>query len=193
VTPLRAVRGALAVAFACTVLAGHAEPVAYRVDPARTRVEFSVLHLGVLRAHGRFTQASGRIVYDAAAHAGSIDFDVAGESVATGWTLRDSFIRGENMFDVEHHPVVRFHSTRLAFETGRLVRVDGDLTLRGVTRPIALAVLSLECGHAGEAIAKGCAADVDGMIRRSDFGMDVAWPLIADEVSLRFVIGAVRE
>lgn len=167
-----------------------AQPVAYRIDPARTHVEFSVLHLGVLRADGRFTHADGHIVFDPQAQAGRIEFDVAGDSVVTGWSLRDAFIRGESMFDVERHPVVHFRSTHLAFAGGRLVRVDGLLTLRGVTRPVSLAVQRMECAPDGGA---GCAADVEGVIRRRDFGMDFAWPLIGDDVSLRFAIAAVRD
>jgi polyisoprenoid-binding protein YceI len=174
-------------------LAVQAQATSYRVDPARTRIEFSVLHLGVLRADGHFSRATGRIVFDPAARAGSIEFAVAGDSVATGWALRDAFIRGENMFDVEHHPVVRFRSTRLVFDDARLVRVEGELTLRGVTRPLLLAVERVECGAQPPGAGALCAADVDGVIRRRDFGMDFAWPLIGDEVSLRFVIGAVRE
>lgn len=190
-------RGGWRVALACVPFAAtvavHAQATSYRVDPARTRIEFSVLHLGVLRADGHFSQATGRIVFDPSGQSGSIDFAVAGESVVTGWALRDAFIRGENMFDVEHHPVVRFRSTRLVFEEARLVRVDGELTLRGLTRPLSLTVGRLDCGRQAPGAAATCAADVDGVIRRRDFGMDFAWPLIGDEVSLRFVIGAVRE
>lgn len=170
--------------------AALAEPVHYRLDPAQTRIEFSVLHLGVLRAPGRFTQASGSVVYDAAAQEGRIEIDVAGASISTGWSLRDAFIRGENMFDVDHHPIVRFRSTRLVFTGGRLAGVEGDLTLRGVTRPVTLAVSGVDCG--GDARAR-CVAEVDGSLHRREFGMDFAWPLIGDDVQLRFAIVALRD
>lgn len=176
---------------ACLPAAAFAQPVHYRIDPVRTRIEFSVPHLGVLRAHGRFMQATGSVDYDAAAQDGRIDLDVAGASVATGWALRDAFIRGENMFDVDRYPVVRFRSTHLAFAAGRLAAVDGDLTLRGVTRPVTFTVTGLDC--AGSGPGARCVAEVDGSLRRRDFGMDFAWPLIGDDVALRFAIVALRD
>lgn len=178
----------LALACVCVVRA-VAQPVHYRLDPAHTRVEFSVVHLGVLRAEGRFTQATGTVVYDAAEQDGRIGLDVTGESVSTGWTLRDSFLRGESMFDVEHHPVVRFRSTHLVFAAGRLAQVEGELTLRGVTRPVTLAVTGMDC----PADRARCTAHVDGSLRRRDFGMDFGWPLIGDDVALSFTIVAVRD
>ena len=183
---------AAGIALAIVPAAGAcAQPVHYRLDPAHTRIEFSVLHLGVLRAHGRFTQATGSVVYDAAGQDGRIELDVAGGSVSTGWTLRDAFLRGESMFDVEHHPVVRFRSTHLVFADVRLVAVEGELTLRGATRPVTLAVTRVDC--AGDGHRAGCAAQVDGSLRRRDFGMDFAWPLIGDEVTLSFAIVAERD
>ncbi|MFO1397830.1 MAG: YceI family protein [Burkholderiales bacterium] len=167
----------------------NAQPVHYHLDPAHTRVEFSVVHLGVLRAQGQFTQVTGSVDYDAARQDGRIGLDVAGASVSTGWTLRDAFLRGESMFDVAHHPVVRFRSTHLVFAAGRLAQVEGELTLRGVTRPVTLAVTGMDC----PAERAHCIAHVDGSLRRRDFGMDFAWPLIGDDVTLSLAIVAVRD
>ncbi len=171
----------------------RADPVRYRVDPALTTVEFSVVHLGFLRARGRFADVAGRITLDAAAGTGAVELDVAAATVATGWALRDAFLRGELMFDAGRHPHVHFRSTRVAFAEGRLARVDGDLTLRGVTRAVSFAVTAIACGTGRHAGRDGCDAEVAGTIRRSDFALDFAWPLIDDEVELRFAIGAMRE
>ena len=151
------------------------------------------MHLAVFHAHGRFARMSGRIVVDAAAQAGSVDLEISVASVSTGWTLRDAFVRGEKMFDADRHPVVRFRSTRLAYADGQLARVDGDLTLRGVTQPVAAVVIRIECGAGADARAATCDAEATTAIRRSDFGMDFAWPLIADDVDLVLRIRAVRE
>lgn len=189
-------RAWLAGALLCAVAAAapaRADTVDYRVDPALTTVEFSVVHLGFLRAQGRFAEVSGRIALDAAAGTGRVELDVGAATVATGWALRDAFLRGERMFDAERHPHVRFRSTRLAFADGRLARVDGDLTLRGVTRPVSLAVAALACSAGRHAGRDGCDAEATGTIRRSEFAMDFAWPLIDDAVELRFAIGATRE
>ncbi len=180
--------GACIAAWLAAATAAAAGATIYRVDPARTLASFSVVHLGHFRAHGRLAVASGRIALDPAAHDGRVDFDLDAASVATGWDLRDAFVRGERMFDAARHPVLRFRSTRLVYAGGRLARVDGDLTLRGVTRPVALAVVALACG-AGDA----CDAEATATIRRSDFAMGFAWPLIDDAVDLDLVVHAVRE
>lgn len=186
-------RFVLLCAIAVAASSARAEPAAYRVVPAQTSVEFSVLHLAVFPAHGRFGHVSGRIVIDAGAASGNVQFDVATASVATGWTLRDAFLRGEAMFDADAHPLVRFRSTKLGFAAGRLVRIDGDLTLRGVTRPVSLTVSRLDCSPAGQGARDVCQADAETAISRREFDMDFAWPLIADEVELKFRIVAVRE
>jgi polyisoprenoid-binding protein YceI len=187
-------RGAcLAACFALTALTANAEPAVYRVQPAQTIVEFSIIHLGVFRAEGRFTRVTGRILYDPAVPSGNVDIDIASKSVATGWGTRDAFLRGEAMFDAEHHPEVRFRSTRMEFAGGKLMRVDGELTLRGVTRPISLAVTRMECGTEANPGRDACDAEAETTLRRREFDMDFAWPLIGDEVGLRFLIRAIRE
>jgi polyisoprenoid-binding protein YceI len=184
--------GAL-LALACAVVPAAAAPVTYRVDPTATVARFSVLHLGVIPAHGRFAQISGRVVLDAEAAAGSIDLDIDAASVDTGFRLRDAFVRGENMFDAERHPLVRFRSTRLVFSGHRLARVEGALTLRGITRPVVLTVASLMCAAPSGGARDSCDAEAHGTILRREFDMDFAWPLIGDEVDLDFQIRATRE
>ena len=185
--------GALALAAALYALPSLAEPAVYRIDATRTRAEFTVEHLGVFRAQGRFPNVSGRLLYDASAHAGSVDLEIPVDSVATGWDTRDDFIRGTSMFDASQYPRMRFRSTRFEFEGERLVRVDGDLTLRDVTRPVSLSVRKLECGRSADEKREGCVAEAAGAIRRREFAMDAWWPLIGDEVELRFHLIAVRE
>jgi len=184
---------ALALAAALYALPSLAEPAVYRIDPARTRAEFTVEHLGVFHAQGRFPNVSGRLLFDAAAHAGSVDLEIPVSSVATGWDARDDFIRGARMFDASQYPRMRFRSTRFTFEGERLVRVDGDLTLRDVTRPVSLTVRRLDCGRGTDDKQEGCAAEAAGLIRRREFAMDAWWPIIGDEVELRFHLTAVRE
>jgi len=146
----------LALAGLAPVLA-CADPVVYRIDGAQTRAEFTIEHLGVFNAQGRFGAVSGRIVFDAVAHAGSIDLDIPVSSVATGYEMRDDFIRGVTMFDAARYPSMRFRSSRFEFDGDRLVRVEGELTLRDVSRPVSFDVLHIECGH--EVRREACTAE----------------------------------
>jgi len=181
------------MAVALAAFPAWADAPTYRVEPSLTTAEFAVAHLGVFHQHGRFARMSGRIAYDPAVPTGRVDFDISSASVTTGWSVRDAFVRSEAMFDAEHHPLVQFRSTHLEFEGDRLARIDGDLTLRGVTRPVSFAVTHMACGRELLAGRDGCDAEAGGTIRRSDFAMDFAWPLIGDEVELRFRVTAIRE
>jgi polyisoprenoid-binding protein YceI len=91
------------------------------------------------------------------------------------------------MFDAAHFPSMRFVSKGFEFEGGRLVRVQGELTLRDVTRPVTLRVTSLHCDD------DACAAEASGALRRREFEMDAWWPLIGDDVQLWLRLAAVRE
>jgi polyisoprenoid-binding protein YceI len=159
----------------------------YRIDPDRTYAEFEVEHLGVFRAHGRFENVTGSLVYDAGARTGSIDLAISVASVATGWDSRDSFLRGTTMFDAAQFPRMRFVSKRMEFEGGRVARVEGELTLRDVTKPVTLTVRTIHCD------GNACVAEASGALRRREFSMDAWWPLIGDEVQLWFRLAAVRD
>ena len=164
----------------------------YRIDPERTSVVFDVTELGLWQRTGRFGRASGRIDYDTAAETGSVELAVDAASVQTGWDLRDRFVRGENMLDAAHHPVLQFRSTAMQFAQHRLVAVEGALTLRGVTRPIRLDVRNIRCGSSAEDEGERCDAEIVGRISRRAFGMDFAYPLVADDVLLTFAVSAAR-
>ena len=122
----------------------------------------------------------------------SIDLEIDTRAVDTGWNLRDAFLRSEVMFDTERFPRMRFHSTRIAYDGARLAAVEGEVTLRGVTRPVRFEVTRLECGARPEDGRETCGAEVVGRISRGAFGMDFAYPLIGDEVELEFVVTAFR-
>ena len=110
-----------------------------------------------------------------------------------GWDLRDAFLQGEPMLDAERHPLIHFHSARLAFRDGQLARIEGALTLRGVTQDVTLTVTRLACGNnSGDASGLDCQAHATTTIRRSAFGMDSFAPFLGDEVDLQFAIVAHR-
>jgi len=164
----------------------------YRVDPDLTSARFAVRHLGLSMQRGHFGRTRGTIALDSDAHTGQIDFIVDAASIDTGWAARDAFLRGEDMFDTAHYPVVRFRSTRLAFDSARLVGVSGELTMHNVTRPVELHVARLDCGRDPDSGRDGCGAEVDTTIKRSDFGMNYALGIVGDDIGLSFQVTAFR-
>ena len=182
---------------ALIALAIFAGPVAsdaatFRVATDQTSVAFAVSNFGIGSHEGRFDLTWGKIVLDPERRSGSIEFVVDVGSVNTGWDLRDAFLKSDLMFDAQRYPSIRFHSTRLAFEGPRLVAVDGEMTLHGVTLPVRFDVTRMECGADTGVGRDGCGAAVRGRISRSAFGMSFAYPLVGDEVALDFSIRAIR-
>ncbi|HKW79639.1 MAG TPA: YceI family protein [Casimicrobiaceae bacterium] len=191
-TSLRLALGWLVASSLVAAAGAAAAREVYRVDPELTSVVFAVSHNGLSTQRGQFGRTRGTIVLDPQAHSGRIDFVVDAASVDTGWPPRDAFIRGEDMFDSAHYPVVRFRSTSLAYDGDRLIAVAGELTMHSVTRPVELHVVSLDCGKEPDSGREGCGAEVETQIKRSDFGMTYALGIVGDDVGLQFQVTAFR-
>ena len=172
--------------------AAQADAGTLLVDADLTRARFAVEYLGIATARGRFGRTSGTIGVGAQQKVERIDLAIDTESVDMGWDLRDAFVRSEAMFDVQRFPRLHFRSTHVSYEGARLVGVEGDLTLRGVTRPVRLDVARVECATRPDDGREACGATVTGRISRRAFGMDFAYPLIGDEVALEFELTALR-
>jgi polyisoprenoid-binding protein YceI len=183
-----------ALACALPFVAGLAcaAPVTYRVDPGQTVAAYGIVYLGVFSQHGHFAGSHGTVTIDLAAREGKIEFTVDARSVDSGWGPRDAFIRDGAMLDAVRHPAIAFTSTRLNFAGERLVRIDGRLSLRGVTRDVVLDVARFECGAAEGEAAPECTAAATTTLRRSDYGMAGFLPLIDDIVTLDFSVVARR-
>jgi polyisoprenoid-binding protein YceI len=162
------------------------------VDPDRTTARFAVVSLGVEKEHGRLGRTTGTILVNAERRVERVEFDIDTRAVDTGWDLRDAFLRSGVMFDTAHYPRMHFRSRRIVYDGTRLAAVEGDVTLRGVTRAVRFDVIGLECGTRDES-RETCDAEVVGRISRGAFGMDFGYPLVGDEVDLQFVVTASRE
>jgi polyisoprenoid-binding protein YceI len=180
------------VAFALALLAPAAPCIAgdliYRVDPSRTIAGYTIAWLGVLSQHGRFAGTQGTLAIDLDARQGQVQFTIDARSVDTGFALQNAFVRDGALLDVDRYPSIAFVSTRLVFARDRLTRIDGRLTLRGVTRDVALDVRHFDCGAPGAEPASACMAEATATLKRSDFGMDAYAPLIDDDVTLTFAV-----
>lgn len=165
----------------------------YRIDPGHTFPRFSVSHFGFSTHHGQFNQTAGRIVLDRAAKSGSIEITVQTASIGTGDPRLEAELRSAKFFDVEKHPTMTFRAQRLRFEGDAPVAADGELTLLGVTRPLALAIARVSCGVHPLNRKDTCGAEASATLRRSDFGMKTFVPAIGDEITLRIQVEAWKE
>ena len=191
----RSARLARCAAIAALALAAHpagAETESYRIDPARTRVEYGVVEFGFIERHGRFGQVNGLLALDSDTKTGRIEFVVDATSVDTGWSVRDAFVRGEAMLDVERYPEIRFRSTRVEWSADQPARVHGALTLHGVTRPIVFALKSFACEARADEPVELCRAVAAATLQRSQFEMTSYVPIVSDDVSLDVDVIATR-
>lgn len=114
----------------------------WQIDPGHTHVEFQAKHLVFTNVRGRLTNTSGTIMIDdddLTRSTATVELDAA--SFDTGVADRDTHIRSADFLDVANHPKITFKSTRIEAAGDQNYRVTGDLTIRGVTRPIVLAAV----------------------------------------------------
>jgi polyisoprenoid-binding protein YceI len=169
--------------------AAFATPTVYSSDANHTFVRFSYNHLGFSTQESRFDKVKGTVTYDPAAKTASVDILIDTKSVDTGSDLFNGHIQGPDYLSTEEFPTATFKSTSVKFDGDRPVSIDGNLTVKGVTKPVSLRVTSFK--HGPNMMKKDAiGADATATVKRSDFNMGKAVPLVGDEVTLEIVIEA---
>ena len=187
-------RRAAALILAACAWPAAAAPVSYTLDPDHTQPAFEISHLGLSTYRGKFTSVRGKVLLDAEAGSGSLHVVIDADSLLTGSRVLDQVLKGEDFFAVERHPALIYKSSRVAFEDGRPVRVEGELTLAGVTRPVVLHIHSFRCTtHPLFRWRQVCGADASATLRRSEFGLTRYDNLLGDEVKLLIPVEATRD
>ena len=131
----------------------QAAPVTYEIDPTHTFPRFSYNHFGLSTQLSRFDKVSGAVILDKEAKSATVDIVIDTTSVNTGYETFDGHIQAEDFLDTARYPTATFKSTRVTFDGDRPVTIDGDLTIKGITRPVTLQVThlvwrSMMCGLA---------------------------------------------
>src|SRR5438477_5759058 len=121
-----------------TALPAHTAPT-WTIAPVHSEVGFTVRHMMVSKVRGRFTSFSGEIVTGADPLGSSVTAEIALDSIVTGQEQRDAHIRSADFFDVENHPTMTYRSAGVRRDGDDYV-VDGQLTLKGVTKDLPLAL-----------------------------------------------------
>lgn len=175
-------------------------PVTYVIDSTHSFPNFTIGHLGMTTIHGRFDRMTGKVVLDAAAKSGSMEIKVQTASVSTGDAKRtdgarsrDEHLRAADFFNSAEFPEMVYKSTKFNFSGDKLESVEGNLTLLGVTKPTKLNVTSFTCAPHPFSKKPMCGAYVEGVVKRTDFGMKFGVPAIADEVKLSISVEAYPE
>ncbi|MBI3544222.1 MAG: polyisoprenoid-binding protein [Deltaproteobacteria bacterium] len=172
--------------------AGAAE---YEIDPAHSSVGFKVRHL-VSKTAGKFDKFTGKISYDPAKpEASKVEADIVAASINTNEPKRDKHLRSPDFFDTDKFKTLTFKSTKVHDVKDKTMKVDGDLTIHGVTKPVTLDVeMTGEGKDPWGNVATGFTATTK--VNRKDFGLtwnkalETGGVLVGDDIEIALEVEA---
>ncbi|AIF45908.1 YceI family protein [Dyella japonica] len=163
---------ASALLFPLAAATAQAGAATYVVDPAHTYPSFEADHFGGLSTwRGKFDRTSGKVTLDKTAGTGSVDITVDATSVDFGLDAMNEKARSNELFDAAKYPTATYRGTLAGFVNGAPTKVDGSLTLHGVTRPLELAIKSFKCVPHPLYKRELCGADAYASFKRDEFGI----------------------
>ncbi|WP_282278276.1 YceI family protein [Stenotrophomonas sp. PS02297] len=185
----------LALLLACLLPLSASAADRYRLDPVHTRVLFAVEHAGFSQALGTVSGSEGVLEFDPDDWRGAhLEVVVPIARLDLGDDKWNQATLARNLLDGQRHPQARFVSTRVEPVDAHNARVHGLLTLRGVTREIALDVrLNALKRHPLPPFRRTAGFSATATLQRSDFGIDAWRSVIGDQVELRIEAEAVRD
>ncbi len=170
----------------------------YQIDPAHSSIQFSVRHLMISNVRGTFTGVKGTVVYDSDNPAAStIEAEIDASTVNTLEANRDAHLKTAEFLDIEKYPTMKFQSTKVETD-GDGLKVTGNLTLHGVTKPVVLNVeeVAPEAKDPWGNTRVGAAAKTK--LKRSDFGLtwnaalETGGVMLGDDLKLDFEVELVK-
>ena len=170
-----------------------AAPETFIIDGSHTFPRFSYSHFGFSTQLSRFNKTRGKIVLDREAKTGSVDVVIDTKSVDTGFDVFNGHIQGEDLLSTEKFPSATFKSTKVRFEGDKPVAVEGDLTIKGVTKPVTLTLTSFILQPHPMLKKDAIGANATTRISRTEFGAGKYAPNVGDEVTIDLAVEAIKE
>jgi polyisoprenoid-binding protein YceI len=183
----------VAAAFATLSGIASAAPETFVIDGGHTFPRFSYSHFGLSTQLSRFNKTTGKIVLDKEAKTGSVDVVIDTKSVDTGFTVFNGHIQGEDFLDTEKYPTATFKSPMVRFEGDKPVAVDGNLTIKGVTKPVTLTLTNFLMMPHPTMKRDAIGANATTKIRRTEFNAGKYAPNVGDEVTIDISVEAIKE
>jgi polyisoprenoid-binding protein YceI len=171
----------------------------YTLDPGHSRIGFVARHAMVTKVRGSFNEFQGSGSFNAEDPAQSqLQLTIEAASIDTRSADRDAHLRSNDFFDMENHPQITFVSTAVAAVDDTTFRVTGDLTIKGVTKPV-----SVDFEYAGTAVDPfgNTRLGLEGsvVVNRKDWGLEWNAPLaaggvlVSEKVTLEFEVSAIKD
>jgi len=170
-----------------------AAPVTYTIDPSHTFPSFEADHMGGVSVwRGKFNKSAGKVTLDRAASQGTLEVTIDMDSIDYGFDLMNSKAKSPELFDTAKYPTSVYKGRLDGFVNGVPTKVVGDLTMHGVTRPVALQINSFKCIPHPMLKRELCGADALATLNRDEFGIGAGkdWGFKMD-VILRIQVEAV--
>ena len=165
----------------------------YIIDSEHAFPQFAVRHLNFSTLRGRFNQTTGQLSMDREKGTGSVEVVIDANSLDTGHQKRDEHLRGADFFNVKKYPQITYKSTQIHFQGQDKAVVEGELTMKGITKPLILNVERIQCGINPVNKKETCGFDAQGTLKRSDFDIKYGLQVIPDEVQLIISADAIKQ
>ncbi|HGP3305127.1 TPA: YceI family protein [Acinetobacter baumannii] len=179
----------LAVALASTVTL--AAPVDYKIDPTHTATVFSWNHFGFSTPSANFSDIQGVIKVDNAKPANSsVNVTIPLSSVNTNVPALDKEFQEEAWFNAAKYPNITFKSTKVETKDKKHFKITGDLTVKGITKPVVLDAVLNKQGEHPMAKVPAIGFNATTSFNRSDFGLGNYVPNVGDEITVNITTEA---
>jgi len=182
-----------AFVLAAAAVPAFASPETYVLDGSHSFPRFSYSHFGYSTQLSRFDRTTGKIVFDQTARTGSVDVVIDAQSVDTGFPAFNEHIQGPDFFDTAKYPTITFKSTRVVFDGEKPATIEGNLTIKGVTKPVTLTVTSFQAMPHPMLKKDAIGANAWTVVKRTDFNAGKYAPYVGDDVRIDIAIEAVRQ
>ncbi|MBS1131155.1 MAG: YceI [Proteobacteria bacterium] len=180
----------LAIAAAAPALAA---PQTFTLDGTHSFPRFSYSHFGYSTQLSRFDKTTGTVILDKAAKSAKVDIVIDTKSVDTGYPTFNEHIQGEDFLDTAKYPTATFKSTKVVFEGDKPTSVEGNLTLKGVTKPVTLKVTSFQAMPHPMMKKDAIGANATVTVKRTDFNMGKFAPYVGDDVTIDIALEAIAQ
>ena len=169
--------------------------VTYEIDPNHTFPAFEADHMGGLSLwRGKINSTSGEIVLDKKNKTGSVNVVMEMLSIDFGHDEMNKRAKSDDMFDIEEFPQARYEGKLINFQDGAPTKVEGELTLHGITKNVDLEIKAFKCRLHPFKLREVCGADLRGNIMRDDFGIKYGKMLgFKMGVALRIGVEAIKK
>lgn len=175
-------------------VAAAVAPKTYEIDATHTFARFSYSHFGLSTQLSRFGNIRGTVVLDQAAKTGEVDVVIDTTSVDTGYAVFDEHIQSPDFLDTARYPTATFKSSTVIFEGDKPVAIEGDLTIKGITKPVTLTVTKfVSMPHPMVEGKDAIGADAEVVIKRSDFNAGQFAPNVGDDVTISIALEAITQ